>query len=95
MQDDNQFSIDLEALKLETESCKRSLLSKIQELTSLSPSISRLVSSFESRFFSTQEIDHHNLTEIADLLRKIKSKDTRAQLIEDDVCNYCCNSFRI
>ena len=60
--DDNEYSIEIEALKLETESCKQSLIDKIKSLSSESTLIERMIGGFHSDFYSLKELDFNQFS---------------------------------
>jgi hypothetical protein len=53
MQEDDEYQIDFEALKVEMQTCKETLLEKVGLLSSLDLKFARLLESFPSRFHST------------------------------------------
>jgi hypothetical protein len=53
MQEDDEYQIDFEALKVEMQICKETLLEKVGLLSSLDLKFARLLESFPSKFYST------------------------------------------
>ena len=52
MQEDDDLSIEIEALKMEAEACKEQLNEKIGQLMSISPEMPQMMDSFSSKFHS-------------------------------------------
>jgi len=72
MQEDYEYSMDFEALKVEMQQCKETLMEKIGVIGSLDMQMSRMIDSFPSEFYSSKNIELDNLEGIEGIIRKIK-----------------------
>lgn len=55
MQEDDSLQIEIEALKLESETCLAGLQEKVGMMASISPSIQGIIESFENSFYSLED----------------------------------------
>lgn len=88
MQDDNELSMEIGALKLEIETCKSSMTDLLNRLSDLDPIIERILAS-KDKNLSLCDLDN-----VEELLLQYK-REQRDQLVLERVCTLCCNSFDI
>ncbi len=55
MQEDDSLQIEIEALKLESETCLAGIQEKVGLMVSISPSIQVIIESFDNLFYSLED----------------------------------------
>ncbi len=78
MQEDDDLQIEIEALKVESETCIANLNEKKGQLMSMSESIAKLMES--DYYYSVGEVDYSQLNDIDQILNDIKTKVGREKL---------------
>jgi hypothetical protein len=84
MQEDDDYQIQIEALKLELETCTQSIDEKLSILAEISP--------WHEGFMAIRRFE---LFEMDDLLMKVKSEQGRQSIRQEGTCLLCCCSFSI
>ena len=74
MQDDNELSMEIGALKLEIETCKSSMVDLLNRLSDLDPMIGRMMVSKD------QDLNLYDLDNVEELLLQYKGEE-RDQLV--------------
>ncbi|CDW90131.1 UNKNOWN [Stylonychia lemnae] len=88
MQEDDDYLMDIEALKQDSQILEEDLNQKISSLSSLNQTLKRILE-------TDMRYELSKVKDLNELLKSMKDKELRLSQISDNTCNLCCHSFEI